>query len=508
MKDKILITISNHANFGIAKCIQDNYDCDLFAFYDINFPEKNFFEKQKLINFQKVWYYIDNISFKELNEPDIGYLKLFEKKYNINLWKVAFGERSFYKYNQYYQFSENEILSILQKECKLFEHILDSTKPDFLIMDNQSAHHNHLFEEMCKQTNIIVLKLAPVRLGYRSMIVDSSKRTSNNKISSENSSTKRKLTSTKEIQELLKKFDYPKQIDDFFETQKKVSRLRQYANIIKFFFQRRHKIYEKHYSYYGRTKLSEFKTMVAVANQKRDIWNFINHHSISNVNDYKPFIYFPLHSEPEKALLIDAPFYSDQIEVINNIAKSLPIGYTLLVKDHPELKFLGGRSISFYEKIITLPNVKLIHSKTPRDEILKNCSLVITIAGTSGFEAGFFNKPTIVFTDTDYSHLSSVYRIKSIEELPQVIRTSLQMKIDSTDLINYIEKIYENSFEYDELGLKTDILNRFFVRGFELLPIEITEKGMRSFLEDHKSTFKLLASEYLKKIQQCKRVKL
>ena len=44
----------------------------------------------------------------------IEYLEKIEKEYNINLWEIAYGERSFYKHNNYYKFSENEILLILE----------------------------------------------------------------------------------------------------------------------------------------------------------------------------------------------------------------------------------------------------------------------------------------------------------------------------------------------------------------------------------------------------------
>ena len=38
---------------------------------------------------------------------------------------IAYSERSFYKFNDYYKFSGDEILSILEQECRLFEKVLD-----------------------------------------------------------------------------------------------------------------------------------------------------------------------------------------------------------------------------------------------------------------------------------------------------------------------------------------------------------------------------------------------
>ena len=34
-------------------------------------------------------------------------------------------------YNTFYKFSDHEISEIMEKECRLFEEILDEVKPDF-----------------------------------------------------------------------------------------------------------------------------------------------------------------------------------------------------------------------------------------------------------------------------------------------------------------------------------------------------------------------------------------
>ena len=45
--------------------------------------------------------------------------------------QLAINERIFYRFNEFYQFSSNQILNILSQECKLFEDILEKTKPDY-----------------------------------------------------------------------------------------------------------------------------------------------------------------------------------------------------------------------------------------------------------------------------------------------------------------------------------------------------------------------------------------
>ena len=77
------------------------------------------------------------------------------------------------------------------------------------------------------------------------------------------------------------------------------------------------------------------------------------------------FIYYPLHIEQERSLLIAAPYYTNQIEIIRSIAKSLPIDYKLYVKEHPSQANRNWRDISDYKEIINIPNVRLIHPSFP-----------------------------------------------------------------------------------------------------------------------------------------------
>ena len=92
-----------------------------------------------------------------MTEPDLKYLSDFEKKYDINLWELAINERIFYRFNRIYNFSSNEILSILEHECKLFNEILTKINPDFLIMYESTLHQHELLYRMCKKIGTKIL---------------------------------------------------------------------------------------------------------------------------------------------------------------------------------------------------------------------------------------------------------------------------------------------------------------------------------------------------------------
>ncbi len=98
-----------------------------------------------------------------------------------------------------------------------------------------------------------------------------------------------------------------------------------------------------------------------------------------------PFVYFPLHYEPEASLLVSAPEHTDQIAVIEASARALPSGWQLAVKEHRPM--LGRRPAGYYERLSRIPGVVLV---TPFEDglvTMRAAQATITITGTAGFEA-------------------------------------------------------------------------------------------------------------------------
>lgn len=497
MTDKIIFWITaDFISFVIAKGITNKHNAELYAIIDITNKPKKFFQNQRLIKFNKIWFYHDHV--KPTKNPDLNYLTSFERKYNINLWTLACNERLFYRFNDYYKFTSEEVLSILEQECKLFEKVLDEVKPHFMIMLDTNFHHDQLFYEICKQKNVKPLILVGTRLARRWTI---SSITDNvdflpNKIQGR-STTK----SFEELRNYLKAHDIFKlanEVESRFLTSKSFL----FKAAIDYLFHNDNSNLRTHYSYYGRTKLKVLiKSIINILKTKyRE--SFINRNFIREINHNEPFIYFPLHQEPERSLLITAPFYTNELEVITNIVKSLPVGYKLYVKEHPAMKSREWRTLSFYKELMNLPNVVMIHPAVNPAELMKRCSLVITISGTASFESIFYQKPSIVMADTSFSMLSSVHRLKTIEELPQAIRSSLEKKVnDSAELNEYIELVLKNTFEFDFHKLVLDFADRFYYNS-SLVDVNISESDVNSFLDDNKETLDNLASQFVKKIEQ------
>jgi hypothetical protein len=495
MKDKILVWISpDIIHYFIAYGVQKNYDAEYFAIYDVANETKKFFSKQNFIKFKKEWFFFDHIKKMKQN-PDYEYLHNFEEKYKINLWKLAINERIFYRFFDFYKFTTDEICSIVEQECKLFEKILDEINPDFIITKDASRHHHQLFFELCLSKGIKVLTLSQTNIGTKTMISQKS-HTFDSKIDWDNIKTENKTL--EELQLYIQKFNFLKSFKKNID--KKITKL----NIIKLMFSylisNTSKNREQYY-YFGRTKSKVLLFMIKSFLNRTFRKKFVDKNLEKEPNCNEPFVYFPIHVDMERPLLIMAPFFTNQIEIIRHVAKSLPMGLKLYVKETPASITRDWRSISTYKEIMAIPNVTLIHPSVSVEKLMKNCSIVFTIAGTSGFEAAFYGKPSIVFSDVGYIELPSVTKVKEIENLEAIIKKSIKIKVNPIDLGKFVNYLENNVIDFNWFEMESAINKAFFFDGYTA-DIEITESQMNSFLEKNLQILNYVGKEHIKKLHK------
>lgn len=152
-----------------------------------------------------------------------------------------------------------------------------------------------------------------------------------------------------------------------------------------------------------------------------------------------PFAFFPLHTEPEVSLLVQGRGFLNQIEVIRSLACSLPVGWKLLVKEHPAS--VGKRPVGYYRKLLAIPNVGLVQTSRKSNEVIAHASLVLTISGTIGFEAVIQGKPVAVLGNTPFEFLppTMVRRLTSPARYAAEIGSLLaQHAVDQAALVRYV----------------------------------------------------------------------
>jgi len=498
MTDNILIWSSGpDLYFCMSYYLQKNYDTNLSIIFDVTNRPKSFFEKQKIINFNKIWFYHDHIS-KNYVVNDRTYLKEFETRFDIDLWKLAINERFFLPFNEFHHFTTDEILSILEQECKLFEKVLANSKPDFFITADPSSHHHRLFYEMCRKLKIPTLILHPLRIGNKHTISEEAE-VFDPAILSEFESTH---TSAEYLREHYLFFDRQKQQEEFSNKLNSSSIFLLKAAFSYLFSANSNT--RTHYTYFGRNKLKVIMSYAKVQLKKKYRKRFIDQNLTMKPDLDVDFAYLPLHIEMEQYPLITAPFYTNQIEIIKQVAKSLPIGYRLYVKEHPSQGARGWRSISEYKEIMNIPNVYVINPSFPSTNLHRNCAFTITISGSAGLDAAFYEKPSLVFTDLHYSFLPNVYRIKSIEEISKIIKRALTTKVSTEQLTKYLQFIEQNSFDFDYIDFLFKINQTFYKGGF-LVDTEISSEQFLDFLKNNTYTLENIAQMHIKKIQLCKK---
>jgi len=133
------------------------------------------------------------------------------------------------------------------------------------------------------------------------------------------------------------------------------------------------------------------------------------------------FVFLPFHFQPEASTLVGGIGYADQAALAEMILKTLPFGWSLVIKEHPAGR--GTRPISHYKRLLSYPNV--VFSDENSKYILKRCDAVITVTGTIGLEALAFDKPVLMFGNWFWDFSDLIYKISSLSELEKTLREIL-----------------------------------------------------------------------------------
>ena len=500
MRKKILCWFTlDFTQFFLVNRLSKLMDAEFFAIYDLPDKTAEFFKEQQITDFKKSWFFHDEILKKK--PLDLEYLKKFEEETQIDLMKLAINERTFYRFYNFHKFSHEEILSILQDEVKFFQKVVEEVKPDYVITREPGMHHHELFYEFCKKKNIIPLMLTQMNLGYKCCIS-----TGVQIFDKEYDNTKRSNRSFSELMKYRKEYDYLLQNKEYVVKEDRSSGIK---NIFKagfeYFLQNDNTNVKTHYTYFGRTKSRVLLYTLSVLLKTKYRQKFINKNLVKFPNYSDDFVYYPMSLDLERNMLVKSPLINNQIETIRQIAKSLPPNYKLFVKEHPHQIARGWREIREYKEVMDIPNVKFIHPSVPVDKLLKKCKIVICVGGSTGLEAAFYEKPTIVFSDVFYSELASVKKITDIIKLPETIRDSLKMKVKSVDLSSFVDFIEENTFEFDQWKLSDGILKKFYKNG-NLHDCEILEEDMLDFLKENQNDIDVLVKKFLNKFQSIEEV--
>ena len=169
----------------------------------------------------------------------------------------------------------------------------------------------------------------------------------------------------------------------------------------------------------------------------------------------KDYVYYALQVEPESNFQGYSPEYFYQLSAIISLARDLPAGVALVVKEH--LPAAGRRPDLFHKQIQLLKNVVFVDVRESGLELARNARAVATINGTVGQEAAVMGKPVITFGRRNlYNFLPHVRMIQKEEDLYPALRWALSPEFDAgqakRDGLRYLAALRQHSFPMEDFG--------------------------------------------------------
>lgn len=469
---KVCIVFQGHyvkLGHAIALELKEKYGVQEFCGYAFSGFASDFLRQQKDIHYSSIL--ADHELHQEFKKErlDLAYLRQLEKKYGIpNLLPYLYVDRQLMnsvppkEYNgKFFDLLHPypDLLRILQSRFRAIVSMLEKEKPDCIIFWTMGSTAQLILYYVAKSMGVPVLNVDLARTAHLvSVSRDYNTLTEVNAVFADVLAKKMPRPHDAEARDFVKRYretgnlqlgfvntTSPKDRITFLRPKNIFNSIRYLGRLTYDYFSKP-QYYEPSYAstdpyHYLAHKLAlKWRTLRGV----KDLY--------SELPDGEEFAFFPLHCEPEVSMSLIAPFYNDQLHLVRQIARSLPIHMTLYVKEHPAM--LHYRKRSYYKELLAIPNVKLLNPYLRSPEVVKKSRLNFAITGTVGWESILHQKPVITFGHIFYNSLSFVKQCHDIEQLPYIIQDQLNnFHHDEEELLDFVGSIFARSADMDFFGL-------------------------------------------------------
>ncbi|MBI5045425.1 MAG: hypothetical protein HZC14_00205 [Candidatus Niyogibacteria bacterium] len=461
---KVCFVLQNrfaYPGHAMIKTLKKKYGEEEFCGYVYTRPSFNFLTSQKEIIYSRLLLDDDIHSKYKTEQLDLPYIQWIEKEFGLpNLWAYVELDR-IVRYGLFVReyphntppYTHEEMLRIIQVKSKAILKFLEEERPDFIVFSVMGDIGMLLLYHMAKKRGIKILYITEPRINAQFTIsnyyngIDSIEEAFKTNIDeSYINQAKKFLDSFRQNPVSPNSIDTPqaraitKRQQFKFLSPKRF--IRSFLWTIRVFLD-----YAKNRHKNDYTEIKPWYYILDHVKRKMRVLRGFNdlYDKIDLKEDYA---FFPLQVEPEISSLLLAPFYTDQLWLAKQIARSLPIHFKLYIKEHPAM--FGYRTRSFYKELKKIPNVKLIDPCITSFNITKNAKLIVTQTGGVGWEGLFFKKPVITFGNIFYNILPMTKKCKAIEDLPHIIKEQLEnFHYDEKLLIKLIAASYQESAHVD-----------------------------------------------------------
>jgi capsule polysaccharide modification protein KpsS len=434
MKGCILLQ-GNYARIGhvLARHLKDNFQIDSFSAYVLSGRAKKVMEEQQ--DFKYTSFLFDeevHESYKD-EEVDVEYIQAMEAKYGApNFWRYVYSDRriimSFDSLDNRTMemkplYSHREIQQIIQIRLKKTIAFLENDRPDFIIFFAIGTLGHMILYHVAKKMGIRVFVVDSARLGnYMTVTEDFNTFFGLQDCYQKLKSGQNASPHLDEARKVIADFVSTHSLSLSYMTSTVNQPSITLGNRFKTYYQiwREHALYPRAYKYATPASLWRFFGAKLIE-RMRKFRGYSDLYGVARPGE--DFAFFPLHFEPETSLLNIAPFFTDQINVVSIIARSLPLNFKLYVKEHPVM--VNKRTRAYYKKLLAIPNVVLVDPKVKSFDLIEKAKLVVTITSTTGWESVLLGKPVITFGNIFYNEYPAVKHCRTPEEMPDLVREQL-----------------------------------------------------------------------------------
>ena len=407
-------------------------------------------------------------------KPDIDLLERYEKKIGKPfLWNALVADRRIYfgkkyAYDQDYRprFGHKQMLSILQVGLRRMEDFFNEVQPNFIVSFQCNTIGDYLSYLFARARNIPILNLRPMRIQNYFYAGESIMEPSEYLKKTYHQFLKNGIEPSLR-DKAIKYLENVRNTHAMYEgvvpaskkppgnrnLQKNLLSLLKVKGLIRLLAEEyKYRFGEYRYDNHISEPIGHFLAKRIIRPWRARLMDkrFRNLYVKAKDLPLLKYAFFPLHTEPEVTLSVYSKPYLNQIEAIRLFSHNLPVGMKLIVKEHPWS--IGKHHLSYYRKLLEIPNVLLAHPSLKSRELISNARLITVIAGSICFEASILKKPAIILGQTPYNFLPNnmIRHADNPDRLGYEIRDLLEnYEYNETALLSYIAAVIKKSVPVD-----------------------------------------------------------
>ena len=197
----------------------------------------------------------------------------------------------------------------------------------------------------------------------------------------------------------------------------------------------------------------------------------------------RPFVYFPLHVVDDYKIKRILPAYADQAAIVDQVARSLPHGYDLVIKEHP--MSIGRNPIGLLRRLKQASNVRLVAPHTSSHELIGRSQAVVVISSTVGLEALLHTRPVLTLGRPFYAGMGVTLDADAPADIVELVPAVLDFRPDRERILRFLHAAMRRCYAGAPVLVdRSDANAATLARSLETVAGDGVEPGQKSFTRE------------------------